>query len=76
MPAQCKNNLGTPEPDAENHSKRFPLFGRSQVTEEEATREFVELFAARVSKFEASMQSQWEHLSLKADLVAHINANH
>lgn len=52
----------------------FPLFGRHQVTAEEAIAEGIELWAARVSGFETAMESSYEHELLKNDLVEHINS--
>ena len=50
------------------------LFGRRQVTAEEADTEGIELFAARVAAFETAMQSSYEHFLLKNDRIKHINA--
>lgn len=52
----------------------FPLFGRHQVTGEEATAEGIELWSARVSGFATAMESSYEHELLKNDLVEHISA--
>jgi hypothetical protein len=38
----------------------FPLFGRQQVTAEEATTEGIDLWAARVTGFETAMESTYE----------------
>lgn len=52
----------------------FPLFGRHQVTAEEANTEGIELWAARVAGFETAMESSYEHELLKNDLVEHISS--
>jgi hypothetical protein len=52
----------------------FPLFGRHQVTGEEAIAEGIELWSARVSGFATAMESSYEHELLKNDLVEHISA--
>ena len=51
----------------------FALFGRQQISQEEAAADGIDLFAARVAAFEAAMESSYEHLLLKRDLVEHIN---
>ena len=50
------------------------LFGRRQITAEEAIADGVDLFAARVAAFDTSMQSSYEHYLLKKDLVEHLNS--
>lgn len=52
----------------------FPLFGRHQVTQEEAASEGVDLWAARVTGFGHAMESVYENGLLKIDLVEHINS--
>jgi Plant transposon protein len=52
----------------------FPLFGRHQVTAEEAAADGIELWAARVSGFGTAMESSYEHELLKNDLVEHISS--
>jgi Plant transposon protein len=52
----------------------FPLFGRHQVTAEEANSEGIDLWAARVTGFETAMESSYEHDLLKNDLVEHISS--
>jgi Plant transposon protein len=52
----------------------FPLFGRHQVTAEEAYNEGIELWAARVTGFETAIESSYEHDLLKNDLVEHISS--
>ena len=53
----------------------FALFGRRQVSLAEAIADGVDLFAARVSAFDNAMQSCYEHILLKQDLVEHIVNN-
>ena len=52
------------------------LFGRKQVTAEQAAIDGVDVFAARAAAFSTAMQSSTLHYDLKADLVAHINSFH
>ena len=52
----------------------FPLFGRHQVTAEEANNEGIDLWAARVTGFESAIESSYEHDLLKHDLVEHISS--
>ena len=54
--------------------KVFPLFGYPEVSAAVAALEGADLFAARVSMFNARMESAYEHAMLKMDLVQHINA--
>jgi Plant transposon protein len=56
------------------NSAAFPLFGRHQVTQEEANAEGIDLWAARVTGFETAMESSYEHALLKNDLVEHISS--
>jgi Plant transposon protein len=56
------------------NSDTFPLFGRHQVTAEEAAAEGIDLWAARVSGFGTAMESSYEHELLKNDLVEHISS--
>jgi Plant transposon protein len=63
------------EPVVETIGGRFALFGRSQITEFEAYNERLDLFACRLSAFEAAVESSTEHYCLKTDLVEHIATN-
>ena len=54
--------------------RTFPLFGRNELTAEEAAMEGIDLFAARAGQFNQRMQSMHEHFKLKADLVEDINS--
>ena len=54
-------------------TRSFPLFGKAEVTAEQAAADGVDLFAARVSRFAVAMESNWEHFELKRDLVEHVN---
>jgi hypothetical protein len=51
----------------------FALFGHTALSEEDAARDGVELFSARMSIFDMRIQSAYDHLLLKEDLVEHIN---
>ena len=57
-----------------SNNNGLTLFGRRQITVEEADDEGLDLFAARVGAFATAMQSSYEHFLLKEDLVEHINA--
>ena len=56
------------------NSVTFPLFGKQEITPEQAMAEGVDLFAARVGRFSVAMESPWEHYELKKDLVEHIHS--
>lgn len=51
----------------------FVLFGRHEVTQEEAEADGLTLQAARMAAFDLRKESQYEHMLLKKDLVEHIN---
>jgi hypothetical protein len=57
----------------ETSSNEFSLFGKNQITAQEAANDGVDLFGARVAAFDRSMRSSYEHFLLKKDLVEHIN---
>jgi Plant transposon protein len=61
------------EMELDNVGATFPLFGYPQVSEEEAAADGCDLWAARVAQFGTHMESSYEHLLLKKDLVEHIN---
>jgi Plant transposon protein len=52
----------------------FPLFGYRAVTQQEALADGCDLWAVRVSRFERMMESAYEHVKLKQDLINHINS--
>ena len=52
---------------------RLALFGRTQISASQALADGIDLFAVRVAAFNSSMQSSYEHILLKKDLVEHIN---
>lgn len=52
----------------------FPLFGRRQITQQEAVNDGIDIWAARVSAMSTAMESSYEHGMLKKDLVEHINS--
>jgi hypothetical protein len=66
--------LTAEEEDAAVANSGFTLFGRQQVTQEEAAAEGCDLWAARVAQFGTAMESSYEHTLLKNDLVEHINS--
>lgn len=59
------------EDDPVTIGSNFALFGRPQVSQQAATQDGVDVFAARVGAFDAAVQSTFEHLKLKQDLVEH-----
>jgi hypothetical protein len=62
------------EMDDNNVGSSFPLFGYEQVSEEDAARDGCSLWAARLAQFQHHMESLYEHMLLKKDLVEHINS--
>ena len=64
--------LGSTEED-DNQAGGFTLFGKSEVTEEEAEADGIDLFSARLRMFNADMQSSYQHFALKKDLLEHNN---
>ena len=61
------------EPNIEVNSGGFVLFGRHEITQEEAEADGLTLQAARMAAFDQRKESSYEHLLLKKDLVEHIN---
>lgn len=61
------------EEQLRREGEQFALFGQRQISALDATRDGVDLFAARVAAFDTHMMNSYEHFLLKADLVAHVN---
>ena len=59
---------------ARQANKTFPLFGHNQVSQQDAARENMPFFAARVSTFNHRMTSGHEHARPKHDLVMHLKS--
>ena len=65
----------TNEEEEAARTRRFPLFGYTQVDRDTAAQDGLTWFAARVSIFNNRITSKAEHYKLKTDLVEHIHTN-
>ena len=72
MVVEYRTSSGPDQEEEEAMERGFPLFGKNQITAEQAMAEGVDLFAARLGKFSVTMESEYLHFQLKNDLIDHV----
>ena len=78
MTVECRHGPLTEDQETQlvGVAKTFPLFGKSQITAQQAAADGVNLFHAGMAALDASAQSSHEHFPLQEDLVKHIESLH